>query len=100
MMLRATVGLALALGLAILASACEVSPTTGVDKGTDTLANSVTWKDGKPAIQINCGQPGGCSSRALAMCKGKYAVLDQKNMPTEGRYEETRGAATVVVRCG
>ena len=45
----------------------------------------VTWSDGKPAISINCDAPGGCQTRAVAMCKGpNYTVLNMENMPTRG----------------
>jgi hypothetical protein len=44
--------------------------------------------------------PGGCQSRALAMCKGgDYTTLNMDNMPTRGDASVVRGRGTVVVRC-
>ena len=51
----------------------------------------ITWTDGKPAIQITCGMPGGCQNRALAMCKGNYTTLNMDNMPTRGDASVVRG---------
>lgn len=96
----ATIRGMLVMGIATLAAACSpVSKSPGPDPGTDTQASTVTWTDGKPAIQISCGMPGGCETRALAMCNNKYAVLDMKNMPTRGDASVVRGTGTVVVRC-
>ena len=89
----------LVLGIASLATACSVSKAPGPDPGTDTQASTITWTDGKPAIQITCGMPGGCSTRALAMCKGNYTTLKMENMPTRGDASVVRGTGTVVVRC-
>lgn len=99
MVSRVTVRWILALGMAALAGACTTKTAPGADPATDTQATMVTWTDGKEAIQISCGMPGGCETRALAMCKGKYAVLDMKNMPTRGDASVVRGTGTVVVRC-
>ena len=61
---------------------------------------TVTWSDGKPAISINCDAPGGCQTRAVAMCKGpNYTVLNMENMPTRGDMTMVRGPASVVIRC-
>ena len=100
MISHATVRLVLALGVAALAAACaDPKRTPGADPSTDSQASMVTWTDGKEAIQISCGMPGGCETRALAMCKGGYTVLDMKNMPTRGDASMVRGTGTVVVRC-
>ena len=101
MVLHATAGWRLLVaGLAVLAAGCTAPiRTVGSDPGTDTNATMVTWKDGKEAIQITCGMPGGCQNRALAMCKGNYTVLDMENMPTRGDASVVRGTGTVVVRC-
>ena len=65
----------------------------------DTNASTINWTDGKQAIQITCAMPRGCQTRALAMCKGGYTVLDMQNMPTRGDASVVRGTGTVVVRC-
>ena len=72
---------------------------TGPDRVSDTNATMITWTDGKQAIQITCGMPGGCQQRALAMCKGNYTTLNMDNMPTRGDASVVRGTGTVVVRC-
>jgi hypothetical protein len=91
---------ALVLGMAALAVACTDPGTVpGHDRSTDTNATMITWTDGKQAIQITCGMPGGCQNRALAMCKGNYTVLNMDNMPTRGDASIVRGTGTVVVRC-
>jgi hypothetical protein len=95
----ATLRVVLVAGIAILAAACTVSKASGPDAGTDTQASTITWTDGRPAIQISCGMPQGCETRALAMCNQKYNVLDMKNMPTRGDASVVRGTGTVVVRC-
>jgi hypothetical protein len=94
-----TIRVLLVLGIAALAAACGAKSTPGPDPNTDTQASTITWTDGKPAIQISCGMPGGCETRALAMCNGNYSVLDMKNMPTRGDATVVRGTGTVVVRC-
>ena len=58
---------------------------------SDTNATMITWTDGKQAIQITCGMPGGCQNRALAMCKGNYTTLNMDNMPTRGDASVVRG---------
>ncbi len=95
----ATIRVALVSGIAALAAACTVAKAPGPDPATDTQASTITWTDGKPALQISCGMPGGCETRALAMCNQKYTVLDMKNMPTRGDASVIRGTGTVVVRC-
>jgi hypothetical protein len=100
MVTRTTVRWMLALGIAAMAAACMApKPAVGPDPGTDTDAKMVTWTDGKEAIQITCGMPGGCQSRALALCKGNYTTLHMENMPTRGDASVVRGTGTVVVRC-
>jgi hypothetical protein len=89
----------LVLSLVAVAAACSTNKSPGPDPGTDTQASTVTWTDGRPAIQITCATPQGCETRALAMCDGKYNVLDMKNMPTRGDMTVVRGQGTVVVRC-
>ena len=100
MVSRATARWSVVLGMAVLAAACE-NPNTGPgpDRSSDTNATMVTWTDGKQAIQITCGMPGGCQNRALAMCKGNYTTLSMDNMPTRGDASVVRGPGTVVVRC-
>ena len=66
---------------------------------TAVLRFEAKLADGRPAIQIVCGMPQGCETRALAMCNQKYDVLDMKNMPTRGDASVVRGTGTVVVRC-
>ena len=57
----------------------------GNDPGTRTNASTVTWSDGNAAISISCDAPGGCQSRAVAICKGpNYTALSMENMPTRG----------------
>jgi hypothetical protein len=100
MVSRASVRWILVLGMTVLAAACTTpSATPGPDSRSDTDATTITWTDGKPAIQITCGMPGGCQNRALAMCKGNYATLNMENMPTRGDARAVRGRGTVVVRC-
>ena len=100
MVLRASARWMVVLGMAAVAAACEAPKrAVGPDPGTDTDAKMVTWSDGKEAIQITCGMPGGCQNRALAMCKGNYTVLNMDNMPTRGDASVVRGTGTVVVRC-
>lgn len=100
MVLRVTARSIVVLGMAVLAVACADPRTApGPDPSSDTNATMVTWTDGKQAIQISCGMPGGCQNRALAMCKGNYTVLNMDNMPTRGDARAVRGAGTVVVRC-
>ena len=94
-----TIRVMLVVGIATLATGCSVSKAPGPDPGTDTQASTITWTDGKPAIQISCGMSGGCETRALAMCNNNYKVLDMKNMPTRGDASVVRGTGTVVVRC-
>lgn len=101
MVLRAKVRWILVLGVAALAAACtDPNTAPGYDRSSDTNATMITWTDGKQAIQITCGMPGGCQNRALAMCKGNYTVLNMENMPTRGDASFVRGTGTVVVRCG
>jgi hypothetical protein len=103
MMSRSTLRWMLGLAIAGLAAACgDARSTPGNDPMTRTEAKTVTWSDGKPAIQINCGMPGDCQNRAIAMCRqshGNYNVLAMDNMPTRGDASTVRGPASVVVRC-
>jgi hypothetical protein len=100
MVRHATVRWLLVLGMAAMAVACvDPKRSPGPDPSTDTDAKLVMWTDGKEAIQITCGMPGGCQDRALAMCKGGYTVLNMDNMPTRGDASVVRGRGTVIVRC-
>jgi hypothetical protein len=100
MVSRATARWIVVLGMSVLAAACADPKTAaGPDLSSDTDAKMVTWTDGKEAIQITCGMPGGCQNRALAMCKGNYTTLSMDNMPTRGDASVVRGTGTVVVRC-
>ena len=100
MVTRMTVRWMVVIGMTVLAAACASPKTTaGPDPSSDTNATMITWSDGKPAIQITCGMPGGCQNRALAMCKGNYTTLSMDNMPTRGDASVVRGTGTVVVRC-
>jgi hypothetical protein len=101
MFVRSMIRWTVTLGIASLAVACaDAKSTPGTDPETRTTATMVTWSDGKPAISISCDIPGGCHSRALAMCKSSnYAVLKMDNMPTRGDATVVRGTASVVVRC-
>lgn len=104
MVSRSMVRLALAVGVAALATACAVAKgTPGEDPRSGTNASMITWADGKEAIAITCNEPGGCQTRAVAMCNrtnGDYTVLKMENMPTRGDLGTVRGAASAVVRCG
>jgi hypothetical protein len=100
MVSRATARWIVVLCVTVLAAACTNPKTSpGPDPGSDTNATMITWTDGKQAIQITCGMPGGCQNRALAMCKGNYTTLNMDNMPTRGDASVVRGTGTVVVRC-
>lgn len=100
MVSRSTVRWTFALGIAGAAAACASAKSTmGTDPETRTTATQVTWTDGKPAIAINCDQPGSCQARAIAICGDNYAVLKMDNMPTRGDATVVRGPASVVVRC-
>lgn len=100
MVARSMVRWLLVLGMVATAAACaDPKRTLGRDPSSDTDAKMVAWSDGKEAIQITCGMPGGCQNRALAMCKGGFTVLSMDNMPTRGDASVVRGAGTVVVRC-
>ncbi len=103
MISRSTVRWMLVLGIAGLTTACAVGKSAlGDDPSTESQASSVTWTDGRPAISINCKTPGGCQSRAVAVCnstRGNYTVLKMENMPTRGDMSELRGPASVVIRC-
>jgi hypothetical protein len=91
------------LGLAILAAAgaCMApKPGLGPDRGTRSNASLVTWTDGKPAYSITCDLPGGCQTRALALCNsGPLTTLKSENMPTVGDVRAVQGPPSVVVRC-
>ena len=103
MVLRSTVRWMLVAGTAALVSACAIGKSSlGDDPATESQASSVTWTDGQPAVSINCKTPGGCQSRAVAVCnatRGNYTVLKMDNMPTRGDMSELRGPASVVIRC-
>ena len=101
MISRSIVRWALVLGIVGAAAACaNAGSTLGNDPSSRTTATMVTWSDGKPAISINCDLPGGCQTRAVAMCNGpNYTVLNMENMPTRGDMTSVRGAASVVIRC-
>jgi hypothetical protein len=101
MISRLMVRRVLGLCIAAAATACaNASSTMGNDPSSRTNASTVTWSDGKPAISINCDAPGGCQTRAVAMCKGpNYTVLSMENMPTRGDMTSVRGPASVVIRC-
>jgi len=101
MMARSTIRWTFVLGIASLAVACaDAKSTPGTDPDSRSTATMVTGADGKPAIPISCDIPGGCQSRALAMCKGaSYSVLKMDNMPTRGDATVVRGPGSVVVRC-
>ncbi|MFI5002273.1 MAG: hypothetical protein ACHQK9_20510, partial [Reyranellales bacterium] len=62
------------VGAALVVASCSAPrATTGADPGTGTNATTVNWSDGKPAYAISCDIPGGCQTRALAMCNnGSY----------------------------
>ena len=89
MISRSMVRRALGLCIAGAATACaNASNTMGNDPSSRTTASAVTWSDGKPAISISCEQPGGCQTRAVAMCKGpNYTVLNMENMPNSRRHD-------------
>jgi len=101
MISRLMVRRALGLCIAAAATACaNASSTMGNDPSSRTNASAVTWSDGKPAVSINCDAPGGCQTRAVAICKGpNYTVLNMENMPTRGDMTMVRGPASVVIRC-
>ena len=87
------------VGIVIIAAACAPKQTTGTDPNTDSTATNITWTDGQPAVQIKCGQPGGCLSRAVAMCGDNYKTLKMENFPTDGNMIYVRGPATATIRC-
>ena len=93
----------LGMGIAGLLAGCSIGKSSmGADPGTESQASTVTWSDGQPAISISCKTPGGCQSRAVAVCNatgGNYTVLNMENMPTRGDLGDVRGAASVVIRC-
>ena len=101
MISRSMVRRALGLCIAGSAAACaNASSTMGNDPSSRTNASTVTWSDGKPAISISCDAPGGCQTRAVAICKGpNYTVLNMENMPARGDMTMVRGPASVIVRC-
>jgi hypothetical protein len=103
MTLRSTVRWMLGMGIAGLVAACGIGKgTLGNDPATESQASAVTWSDGQPALAISCKTPGGCQSRAVALCNataGNYTVLKMDNMPTLGELGDVRGAGSVVIRC-
>ena len=99
MMSIATLRGMVVVGIAVVGAACGPKETPGVDPNTDTSASTIVWSDGKSAVQIKCGSPGGCLTRAVAMCGDNYITLKKENMPTSGDMVYVRGPASVVVRC-
>src|SRR3990167_4992622 len=103
MTLRSTVRWMLGVGIAGLVAACGIGKgTLGSDPATESQASTITWTDGQPALSISCKTPGGCQSRAVALCTatgGDYTVLKMNKMPTEGDMSQVRGPASVVIRC-
>lgn len=103
MNLNATVRWALIASIACVAFAC--SPTgkkePGPDGSTDSDASIVPWSDGKPAIALSCRRPGGCQTRAQAMCPNGFTTLKSDNMPVSGgtAIYTTSTAASATVRC-
>ena len=101
---RSTMQWMFVTGIAGLVAACGMAKSApGEDPRTQSNATTVTWTDGKPAIAISCKEPGGCQTRAVAMCGstgGDYKTLKMENMPTRGDMSEVRGAASVIIRCG
>ena len=104
MTLRSMIRWTIGMGTAVLVAACGIGTSSlGNDPATESMATTVTWTDGQPALQINCQTPGGCQSRAVALCgrtRGDYTVLKMENMPTRGDMTTIRGPASVVIRCG
>ncbi len=103
MTLRSTVRWMLGVGIAGLVAACGIGKgTLGNDPATESQASTITWSDGQPALSISCKAPGGCQSRAVALCNataGNYTVLKMDSMPTRGDLGDVRGAGSVVIRC-
>ena len=95
-LIAAGAGIVLLIGMT---SCTDPRSTPGYDQDTQSTASPVTWTDGKPALSIQCNQPQGCQTRALAMCKGNFTPLSMENMPTRGDMTVVRGPASVVVRC-
>lgn len=104
MISRSTIRWMLGVGIAGLVAGCGAGRSTpGEDRQTGSNASIITWTDGKEAISITCSEPGGCQTRAVAMCKatnGVFTALSMENMPTRGDMSSVRGAASVVIRCG
>ena len=102
--MRSAVRLMLSMGIAGLVAACGPGMgALGNDPVTESQASTVTWSDGQPAVAINCQTPGGCETRAVALCEktnGDFTVLKMVNMPTRGDMTQVRGPASVVIRCG
>jgi hypothetical protein len=98
---QSAIRLGLAMGIAALALACsDAKSSPGRDPETRSTATMVTWSDGKPAISIECDTPGGCQTRAMAMCgSSNYTVITMNNMPTRGNLTQVRGPASTVIRC-
>lgn len=91
-----------ALLVALATAACETPKSdTGQDPATQSNAALINWTDGLPAYAISCDLPGGCQTRALAICKyGPYSVLKSENMPSAGNRREPLGPPSTVIRCG
>jgi hypothetical protein len=92
----------LAIGMAALLAACGpgAGSNSGSERASGSKVSTITWTDGRPAYSITCTVPGGCQSRALAMCNGNYETLKSENMPMPGTVRSVQGPPSVVVRCG
>jgi len=91
-----------AIGMAALLAACGpgAGSNSGRERASGSNVSTITWTDGRPAYSITCTVPGGCQSRALAMCNDKYETLTSENMPIPGTVRSVQGPPSVVVRCG
>lgn len=91
-----------AIGITALLAACGpgAGSNTGRERASGSNVSTITWTDGQPAYSITCTVPGGCQSRALAMCNGNYKALESENMPIPGTVRSMQGPPSVVVRCG
>ncbi len=87
------------VGMASVAAGCMESPAR--NQNAASSISTIPGTDGKPAFAIACDLPGGCQSRAVAMCtNGNYTVLKSENMPTAGDARAVLGPPSVVIRCG
>lgn len=93
--------LLVAVAVMTIVVGCAPSPNLGPDRNTRSEASSVTWTDGRPAYHIRCELPGGCQSRALALCPtGTYTTLQSENMTSIGTRREVPAPGSVIIRCG